>query len=129
MLLWPNQNSFSLGFAFFESRSSFGFAFIILSITGLSGHIWLRGVRPLVSSERASPYHLLLTTMKILPGNVVGGVRDSCSTNGVAMRAIKNVLTNMQDLMCISQGACAPPSLPRLHATWRLSNQEQARSL
>ena len=45
---------------------------------------------------------VLLTTLKIVPPNVVGGARDSCSTNGVAMRAIKHLLTLMQDFMCIS---------------------------
>ena len=45
---------------------------------------------------------VLLTTLKIQPPDVVGGARDSCSTNGVAMRAIKNLLTMMQDIMCIS---------------------------
>lgn len=45
---------------------------------------------------------VLLTTLKIQPPDVVGGARDSCSTNGVAMRAIKHLLTNMQDFMCIS---------------------------
>ena len=45
---------------------------------------------------------VLLTTLKIQPSDVVGGARDSCSTNGVAMRAIKHLLTIMQDFMCIS---------------------------
>jgi hypothetical protein len=45
---------------------------------------------------------VLLTTMKLLPNDLVGGARDSCSTNGVAMRTIKAVLSNMQDFMCIS---------------------------
>ena len=45
---------------------------------------------------------VLLTTMKLLPNHIVGGARDSCSTNGVAMRTIKAVLSNMQDFMCIS---------------------------
>lgn len=45
---------------------------------------------------------VLLTTLKVQPAHVVGGARDSCSTNGVAMRAVKTLLTNMQDFMCIS---------------------------
>ena len=45
---------------------------------------------------------VLLTTLKIDPSDVVGGARDSCSTNAVAMRAIKALLTNLEDFMCIS---------------------------
>ena len=45
---------------------------------------------------------VLLTTLKVQPNDVVGGSRDSCSTNGVAMRTIKAVLAMLQDLLCIS---------------------------
>ena len=34
--------------------------------------------------------------------NVVGGTRDSCSTNGTAMRNLKVVMLELQDFLCIS---------------------------
>eukprot|EP00966_Prymnesium_polylepis_P329457 7385151-Prymnesium_polylepis.1 len=34
--------------------------------------------------------------------NVVGGVRDSCSTNGTAMRNLKVVMLELQDFLCVS---------------------------
>ena len=40
---------------------------------------------------------VLLTTMKLQPNSIVGGARDSCSTNGVAMRILKGILVNMQE--------------------------------
>ena len=34
--------------------------------------------------------------------DVVGGARDSCSTNGTAMRNIKLLMLNLQDFLCVS---------------------------
>eukprot|EP00966_Prymnesium_polylepis_P323122 7379336-Prymnesium_polylepis.2 len=34
--------------------------------------------------------------------NVVGGARDSCSTNGLAMRNLQVVMLELQDFLCIS---------------------------
>ena len=45
---------------------------------------------------------VLFTTLGLRHKDIVGDARDSCATNGVALRTLKALLTHMQDFMCIS---------------------------
>eukprot|EP00966_Prymnesium_polylepis_P286273 6612760-Prymnesium_polylepis.1 len=46
--------------------------------------------------------NVLVKVCQIESMNVVGGARDSCSTNGTAMRKLKVVMIALQDFLCIS---------------------------
>ena len=46
--------------------------------------------------------NVLTTSLGLNGADVVGGARDSCSTNGVAMRNLKVVLLSLQDFLCVS---------------------------
>ena len=45
---------------------------------------------------------MLTKACNVEPPDVVGGARDSCSTNGTAMRNLKLVMLNLQDFLCVS---------------------------
>eukprot|EP00966_Prymnesium_polylepis_P092029 2130345-Prymnesium_polylepis.1 len=45
---------------------------------------------------------MLTKACEVEPSDVVGGARDSCSTNGTAMRNLKLVMLNLQDFLCVS---------------------------
>ena len=45
---------------------------------------------------------MLTKACEVEPWDVVGGARDSCSTNGTAMRNLKLVMLNLQDFLCVS---------------------------
>ena len=46
--------------------------------------------------------NILSAVCQIESINVVGGARDSCSTNGTAMRNLKVVMLELQDFLCVS---------------------------
>ena len=46
--------------------------------------------------------NILVTVCRVDSMHVVGGTRDSCSTNGNTMRRLKMVMINLQDFLCIS---------------------------
>ena len=46
--------------------------------------------------------HVLASVCQVESVNLVGGARDSCSTNGTAMRNLKVVMLELQDFLCLS---------------------------
>eukprot|EP00966_Prymnesium_polylepis_P193425 4483555-Prymnesium_polylepis.1 len=63
--------------------------------------------------------NVLGTVCQIESMNVVGGARDSCSTNGTAMRNLKVVMLALQDFLCIPHTLSKVGehiTLPTLHA-------------